>query len=66
MPIGGEVEPDRITVLRSPDRSRQEAIVDSAIEMFVVSATSSGLQPASIENERFSDAIRGKISSNQT
>jgi len=34
--------------------------------MFVVSATSSGSQPASAENERFSAAILGKMSSNQT
>ena len=42
------------------------AIVDSAIEMLVVSATSSGSHPASAERERFKDAIRGKMSSNQT
>ena len=51
---------------RSPERSRHDAIVESAIEMLVVSATSSGSQPASEENERFSAPIRGKMSSNQT
>ena len=65
-PSVGKSSSDRITVRRSPDRSRHDAIVESAIEMFVVSATSSGSQPASAENERLSAAIRGKMSSNQT
>ena len=52
--------------MRSPVRSRQDAIVASAIEMFVVRATSSGSQPASAANDRFRRPIAGKMSSNQT
>jgi hypothetical protein len=62
----GKSSSDRITVLRSPDRSRHDAIVESAIEMLVVSATSSVSHPARAENERFREAILGKMSSNQT
>jgi hypothetical protein len=65
-PSVGKSSSDRITVRRSSDRSRHDAIVESAIEMFVVRATSSASQPASAENERFREAILGKMSSNQT
>ena len=34
--------------------------------MFVVIATSSASHPASAANDRFSPAMRGKMSSNQT
>ena len=50
---------------RSLAGSRQDAIVANAIEMFVVSDLV-GSQPASAEKDRFSPAIRGKMSSNQT
>ncbi len=51
---------------RSPRRSIAEAIVDRAMEMFVVIATSSASHPASAANERFSRAIAGKMCPNHT
>ena len=41
-------------------------MVASAIEMFVVIASSSASQPASAANDRFRRPMAGKMSSNQT
>ncbi len=65
-PSVGKSSSDRITRFRSPEKSRHEAIVASAIEMFVVMASSSVSQRVRSANVRFSDAIRGKMSSIHT
>ena len=65
-PSVGKSSSDRITRFRSPRRSSAEATVASAIEMFVVMASSSVSHPVSAANVRFSEAICGKMSSIHT
>ena len=55
-PSVGKSSSDRIT-FRSPEKSRHEAIVASAIEMFVVIASSSVSHAVSSANVDFSDPI---------
>ncbi len=64
-PSVGKSSSDITTLFRSP-KSRAEAIVAIAIEMFVVIASSSGSHPASREKDALSARIRGKMSSNHT
>ena len=65
-PSVGKSSSDITMRLRSPRRSRADATVDSAMEMFVVIASSSGSHPARSAKAVFSPAIAGKMSSNQT
>src|SRR6185436_3843168 len=64
-PSVGKSSSDITTLFRSA-KSSAEAIVDIAIEMFVVIASSSASQPARRANDAFSSRIRGKMSSNHT
>ena len=64
-PSVGKSSSDITTLFRSPNSSA-EAIVEIAIEMLVVIASSSASQPARRANEVFSARILGKMSSNHT
>ena len=65
-PSVGKSSSESTIRFRSPERSRAEATVESAIETFVVSATSSAAHPQSSAKDRFNRAMAGKMSSNHT
>src|SRR6266508_3678456 len=64
-PSVGKSSSDRIT-LRRLEKSTHDAIVESATEMFVVMASSSGWHPANAAKRCFNARMVGKMSSNHT